>query len=150
MSQLRSVRGQDMFVRAPRVLVDGGVMVESKTMGTDVAYTLATENVSKSGLLLTWDATARVPFIVNTLIEMTIDPFCRFLDHPVACIGKVVRRDELAAASASDRQTRLGIRIVQIENEDMGLWENCVTRLEKDGRFHPDNFAEPLTSVEAA
>ena len=87
----RLVRPSVMRVRAPRVQM--GIEVESKTIGTSASYVLNTEDISRSGLCLVWEREQRMPFNVNTLIEMTIDPKGACLDKPVSCLGKVVRRE---------------------------------------------------------
>jgi len=126
MNLAKYVRPGESRVRAQRMDVDNSLVVDSKTLGTTITYRLTTRNVSKSGLLLSWNNDSHVPFIVNTLIEMTIDPGSRWLTNPVPCLGKVVRREEGGKQGA-----RFGIRIIQIDNEDLENWETCVGNLER-------------------
>ena len=102
-------------------------MVESKTIGTEIAYRLTTENLSRSGMLLSWNRSTSVPFIVNTIVELRIDPGTSHLAAPVSCLGKVVRRDDASG-------TKLGIQIIQINNDDLVAWESCVATIEKKTR----------------
>jgi len=127
---LRLVRPNKLAVRAPRVTV--GLIVESKTLGTSAAYSMSTEDVSRSGLLLVWERDFKMPFIVNTLIEMTIDPTGSCLSKPVTCLGKVVRRD---SQDGSGQATRFGIQIVQMDPGDIENWECCLSELEKKFGF---------------
>ena len=122
------IRPSKLRVRAPRVPVD--IEVESRTIGTNAAYKLLTEDISRSGLLLVWDREVKMPFIVNTLLELTIDPSGSCLDKPVSCLGKVVRRDS-GDEQGKGNSARLGIQIVQIDNSDLNAWEGCLTELEK-------------------
>jgi len=122
----RIVRANNLRVRAPRVPID--LQVESRTIGTSAAYQLYTEDISRSGLLLVWNREVKMPFNVNTLLELTIDPKGSCLDRPVSCLGKVVRRD---IDNGIEKITRLGIQIVQIDNTDLNAWEGCLTQLEK-------------------
>lgn len=124
----RLVRPSALRVRAPRVPID--LQVESKTIGTTAAYKFETEDISRSGLLLVWDRDVKMPFIVNTLLELTIDPAGSCLSRPVACLGKVVRR-ESSIEEGGGHATRLGIQIVQIDHSDLNTWEGCLTELEK-------------------
>ncbi len=126
-SASRVVHPAEARVRAPRVSLDGNIVVESKTLGTNVSYRLTTDNVSKSGLLLHWSNDSRLPFIINTLIEMTIDPGATILKQPVNCLGKIVRKEGAVP-------TQFGVRIVQIDNSDLEVWEACVSLLERDAR----------------
>lgn len=132
----RLVRPTTLRVRAPRVPLD--LHVESRTIGTDASYSLITEDISRSGLLLVWDRDVKMPFIVNTLIEMTIDPTGNCLDKPVSCLGKVVRR-EAEAEDGKGHQTRLGIQIVQIDNGDLKAWEGCLSQLEQKFGIETNN-----------
>ena len=129
MSVVKYVRPEESRVRAPRMDINSSLVVDSKTLGTSINYRLTTKNVSKSGLLLSWGNETHVPFIVNTLIEMTIDPGGRWLTSPVPCLGKVVRREEEGPQGAS-----FGIRIIQIDNSDLEAWEKCVLNLEKEAK----------------
>ncbi len=126
----RAARGTDSRARAPRFEVTDAVQVQSRTIGTDVSYSLSTKNVSRSGLLLTWEQNSRVPFIENTIIEMTIDPNCQLLHEPVHCLGKVVRRVQRPMMGGNAANTaEFGVRIVQIDNRDLDVWESCIDEL---------------------
>ena len=126
-SSNRLVRPSQLRVRAPRVPMD--IEVHSRTIGTDAAYSLITEDISRSGLLLRWERVSKMPFIINTLIEITIDPLGKCLGKPVSCLGKVVRRD--LETDDIGPSVRLGIQIVQIDNSDLVAWEVCVSELER-------------------
>ena len=121
-------RTSKLTVRAPRVPLD--LKVHSRTIGSNVAYSLSTADVSRSGLLLVWQHDEKVPFIVNILFELTIDPFGRCLEKPVSCLGKVVRR-EVDSATQGESGTKLGVQIVQIDKSDQHVWEGCLGELEK-------------------
>lgn len=124
---MRLVRPNKLTVRAPRVPID--LVVESKTLGTNAAYSMSTEDVSRSGLLLVWERDSRMPFIVNTLIEMTIDPTGSCLSKPLSCLGKVVRRD--GEEELGGHHARFGVQIVQMDAQDLAKWELCLNELEK-------------------
>ena len=122
-----SIRPTKLRARAPRVPM--GVEVESRTIGSFTSYHLYTQDVSRSGLLLVWDRESQMPFNVNTLIEMVIDPGGDCLEKPLTCLGKVVRRDP--DAPDSKHRARLGVQIVQIDHGDLAAWEGCVSQLER-------------------
>jgi hypothetical protein len=138
---MRLVRPNKLAVRAPRVSID--LVVESKTLGTSAAYSMSTEDVSRSGLLLVWERESKMPFIVNTLIEMTIDPKGSCLSKPVTCLGKVVRKD---AQDGSSQSTRFGIQIVQMDPGDIQNWEGCLSELEKKFGFETSVEKESIAS----
>jgi len=138
---MRLVRPNKLAVRAPRVSID--LVVESKTLGTSAAYSMSTEDVSRSGLLLVWERESKMPFIVNTLIEMTIDPTGSCLSKPLTCLGKVVRRD---AKDGSGQATRFGIQIVQMDPSDAQNWEGCLSELEKKFGIESSSEKESIAS----
>jgi hypothetical protein len=117
-------------VRSPRFQTDRDLMVHSKTIGTSLCYKLRTEDISVSGLLLTWSHNTQVPFLINTLIEMEIDPDGQWLDRPLNCVGKVVRK----FGDDSDNGTKFGITIVQMDTNSIQEWESCVGSLERRAR----------------
>lgn len=120
-------RSAESRARATRFKVEDDLKVSSRTIGTGTQYTLMTNDLSRSGLLLSWRHRVNgVPFRENTLIEMVIDPDKQLLSEPVECIGKVVRK---VVQKAEGREVHFGIRIVQIENNDMNEWENCIDYL---------------------
>jgi len=120
-------RAADARTRAPRFEAPDNLIVTGKTIGTSVAYQMSTENISRSGMLLTWGHKAPVPFIENTILELTIDPNSRVLDLPVSCLGRVVRKVE--QTDDGQKHVKFGIRIVQIDNSDLDSWENCISNL---------------------
>lgn len=119
--------------------VPAEVIISSRTIGTDASYVLATLDVSSSGILCSFDRHGKMPFIVNTILEVTIDPGRSMLDVPLNCLAKVVRREN-DPAERNHASGRLGIQILQMDQADSTLWETCVAVLEKKfGRI-----AEPL------
>lgn len=116
-------RPHETRVRAPRVPTRRSLFVEASTIGTAVVYPLVVENMSRSGMLLTWQATFRIPFIENTLIEMRIDPEGSLFENPLKCLGKVVRRSEMESGT---HHASFGIHIIQMEATDIEKWEGIL------------------------
>jgi len=126
-------------VRAPRFRPKERVIVNSKTIGTYLTYKLSTENLSRSGMLLEWQQNRPIPFIENTILEMTIDPDSRVLGKPLQCLGKIVRRKKSEDHAG---ETQFGVSIIQIEQEDMEDWHSCIDELSLRG-------AEEIPGLEA-
>ena len=112
-------------VRAPRFTTNGGLLVKSKTIGTMLAYQLSTDDISSSGMLLSWDHNATIPFRENTLLELEIDPQGSWLGKPLYCMGKVARR----FVADEESKTKFGISIVQMDGDCMNKWENCIQKI---------------------
>lgn len=130
---------KDSKLRAPRIEPDVPLCIQAKTLGTAVGYFFDTRNISKTGLLIEQNQPRRVPFLINTLVEIIIDREGNWLDKPIACIAKVVRIVEPGMDSAAMHE-RFGLRIVQIEKENGEIWEASVAKLAKKLGFIEENF----------
>jgi hypothetical protein len=126
MSITRVIRTNYPGLRAKRIPLQGGLSVESKTLGTMLSYDMATQNVSRTGMLLTLGRSKKVPFQVNTLIEMLVDGDAELFERPVSCLGKVVRLEK----AEDEVEAKYGVHIVQIDARDLDVWEKGVVQLE--------------------
>ncbi len=122
--------GTEQKVCAKRIDVKRAVMVESRTLGAPMTFSLPTQNLSRTGLLLVGMDGYKVPYQVNTLLEMSIDTTGSFLDQPVPCLGKIVRIQE-----EKEKKAFFGVQIVHMEPKDQVLWDKAVANLEKDEGF---------------
>lgn len=118
--------GAEQKVCAKRIDVKRAVIVESRTIGAPMIFSLSTQNLSRTGLLLVGMDGYKVPYQVNTLLEMSIDTTGSFLDQPVPCLGKIVRIQAEQAKKAF-----FGVQIVHMEPKDQTLWDRAVANLEK-------------------
>lgn len=120
------VAGTEQKVCAKRIDVRRAVIVESRTIGAPMVFSLPTQNLSRTGLLLVGMDGYKVPYQVNTILEMSIDTTRSFLDQPVPCLGKIVRIQE-----QNEKKAFFGVQIVHMEPKDQSLWEKAVASLEK-------------------
>lgn len=65
------------------------ISLSARTFGLREGYDLMTLDISKSGLLTV--SKNHLPFQINTLLEITIDPLSKVFKQPISCIGKVIR-----------------------------------------------------------
>ena len=126
MSTPRLARPLDGKERAPRIVPQQGlqVLVDSNTLGVPQGYRLPVENLSLSGLLLTRGSYRHVPYQINTLIELAIDPEGGLLDRPIHCLGKVVR-----LTTESGHRREFGIQIIHMDSKDQTVWEKGLAAL---------------------
>ena len=103
--------------------------VQANTFGVPFPYNLTSINVSKSGLLT--GSKRILPFRLNTLIELTIDPTSSKLSSPVHCIGKVVRFASEERGDAHVYQMLVGIEINEGLDEHFSEWEKYCVLLEE-------------------
>ncbi len=118
----RIVRPGESKVRAKRV--GANLTGETRTIGVPLAFKVIMENVSRTGFLLSPAAKDRMPYQINTLIEMTIDPGAMKLDRPIFLLGRIVRTVQVADTK------QFGVHIVQIESKDHIFWEKYISGLE--------------------
>lgn len=121
----RLIRPLEGRVRAKRIEALHEVVVESKTLGTTMSYVLEADNLSRTGMLLNVGKNVKVPYLINTLLELTVDTRGTLFEKPVECLGKIVRlgRDD-------DSRPQYGVHIVQIDAHELEAWERAVERLE--------------------
>lgn len=115
----------DQKVRAKRIDVKRSVMVESRTIGAPMVFSLATENLSRTGLLLAGANGYKIPYQLNTLVEMSIDTTGQLLHNPIACLGKVVR-----IIGRDQKRDYFGVQIVHMDSKEQISWEKAVAQLE--------------------
>lgn len=132
MTQIRVKAGSSDQPPARRIIKDAfgleGLIVESKTMGTNMVYNLSPRNFSRTGMLLSSGRYKKLPFKVNTLLEMTIDTRGVLFAKPVQVLGKVVRLEN--GSGEESEHVRFGVQILQMENDAMDRWEDRMTALE--------------------
>ena len=100
--------------------------VHSQTIGTNSKYSFSTENVSRSGMLISTSKNM-VPFRVNTILEMTIDPDCKIFERPIEIMARVVRREDKSRSGKNG--VSLGVSIIEMDTM-FEEWEHCIDFIE--------------------
>lgn len=108
-----------------------GIKVQAKTFGARDRYGLTSLNVSKTGLLMAAHASDRVPFIVNTLLEVRLEA-PSWLKEPVTGLAKVIRHTTRTASG--EKRVEFGIRFIEFNEEGMDLWKNALNHIEAELR----------------
>jgi hypothetical protein len=115
-------------VYKPHVRFDEEFEVHANTFGVPLHYSLQTVNISKSGILT--GSKRKLPFCVNTLVELRIDPNGKKLENVVTCVGKIVRFASEDIKEAKDYSIFLGIEINEPLDEHFKEWEKYCLSLE--------------------
>lgn len=127
----RVVKGRDD--RAPRFQISQEIVVQIQTFGSRDPHTIAIENMSRSGLLIATATDKQIPFKLNTLVDLIIDPDRRVFSGPIHATGRIVRRiDEVAGDSKvqAGSTIRFGIAIGEISPTDEKEWRQAFDDLE--------------------
>ena len=127
----RSTFEVDTYVRAKRIDLKRAVRIEAKTLGTRIEYHLAMANFSRSGLYMTSVRPQHIPYQINTLIELTVDPAGEVLEHPVRCLGKVVRAPQ-------GEGPQFGVQLIMMESRDEAEWAKAIVALERAQSQDPE------------
>lgn len=127
----RQLRLPDGRIRAKRVSSERGLVVESRTIGTDMAYNLEADNLSRSGFLLNSAGYFKVPFQINTILELRVDTRGKFFREPISCLAKIVRIEDTPADDGVAHR-RYGVSIVQMEAPHTEAWDRTLAQLERE------------------
>lgn len=129
----RQLRLPDGRIRAKRIASERGLLVESRTIGTDMAYNLEADNLSRSGFLLNSAGYFKVPFQINTILELRVDTRGKFFREPISCLAKIVRiEDTTVDGDDAVVQRRYGVSIVQMEPPYTEAWDRTLAQLERE------------------
>ena len=148
---VRTEGGERRAERAPRFAPDQQLHVLVQTFGTRNAYEIVLENLSRSGLLVTMGNGDELPFRVNTLVDLVIDPHARAFPKPIKATGKIVRRIDGEPGSEDARRhvARLGIAIIEVQPGMEDDWQRALDSLaieagEEPGQRPMSRAPEPL------
>lgn len=121
----RPLTAPESKVRAKRLQPQARMTAETRTIGAPLAFVMQLENVSQTGFLLSSAVHGRVPYQINTLIELTLDPKANVIGRPIHLLGRVVRTNPSDAGG----QKQFGVQIVQMDSRDHASWEKFVDQL---------------------
>lgn len=100
--------------------------VVAQTFGTLYKYRFRTKDVSRSGMLLLSERDVLVPFIVNTLLEVTIDPDGDWLKSSLSCMAKVVRRGTDIDPLTKIRRPIFGVHFIEFGDDTHRMWRSIL------------------------
>lgn len=104
------------------------VMVSARTIGTKIHFKMPVLNVSATGMLLSWSEVEKVPFNVNTILELDINSADAPHLKTVQCLAKVIH-----TAIQDGGTRRFGVKIIQTEDEEKSQWTSMIQILEDKG-----------------
>jgi hypothetical protein len=111
---------------APRFKTDK-VLVTAKTIGTKILFKMPVENLSLSGMLITWNEKDQVPFNINTILELDVITPMNQKKDGLQCLAKVVHARKLENGRRS-----FGVQIIQAEEDDSLAWNRVVTHISSE------------------
>jgi hypothetical protein len=111
--------------RAERAPPPGPCVVETKTIGTTLAYNLPLENFSRTGFLLSSGPYLRIPFQINTILELNVDPRGTVFEQPFQFLAKIVRLNK-----KTTNVSHYGVQILQVDSKDAHHWQKALDRIE--------------------
>ncbi len=120
--------------RTARIQVDASLRVYIRSIGNNVKYEFWTQNISNQGLKLESRKTRKYPFSGSTLLDVSMQ--LDTIDKPILqFVCKVARVYE------DEGNVQFGVRIVQIDSEDMTLLNSYIEQCIEEGETS-DNLSK--------
>lgn len=122
---------------APRFEVAGEIGVQVSTLGSTEPFDFSVVDISSSGFLLATELGDEVPFHLNALLDITVDPSGGVLAGGIRCMGKLVRVVEPTRAGGDSAGTPglFAVTIVQIDDDQQDRLDDYLKRLESHSRW---------------
>lgn len=100
------------------------IKVTAKTIGTSLKYEMPISNISETGMLVTWNEVARIPFQINTILEVSLHKRSENANQSLTYLAKVVH-----SATQTDGSRGYGLKIIQSDDEATSEWVEMVKRI---------------------
>lgn len=123
MSALQTLKENENKKPAKRY-TNCNVQAVARTIGTKINFKMPVENLSATGMLLSWAEKERVPFSVNTILELEVSATGP-TGQNVQCLAKVIH-----AGTQEDGRRRFGVKIIQTEDEEYTAWQSIISHIE--------------------
>ena len=127
MTKSNSLRLSGTEPRQQRFDTPGGYQVTARTIGTRLAFQLPITNMSRTGMMIEWSKDLKVPFNVNSILELEVSAGSSEEPITVGCLGKVVR------TTTANGVNGFGIKIIQADTDNQVAWQQLVGELDAPG-----------------
>lgn len=132
--------------RSPRY--PANTLLELRTFGSSFVSEVEAIDISRTGILVCAFAQF-LPFQVNTILEVRVDPAQALIPKTIEFLAKVARVEHIACALDEkdvDHDVLLfGMMITEIDQANLKLWEEYVAFLES--RFPLSETIEPKSLI---
>jgi hypothetical protein len=108
---------------AKRYTPSAQMLVTAKTIGTKIDFKMPISNMSETGMLLTWTEDRRVPFSINTILEVEVVGESNLDKRNISCLAKVIHTTKTPEGSQ-----RFGVKIIQADEEGVG-WQDMIREI---------------------
>ena len=129
--------------RFGRVIMDKGLRVSMRSIGSEASYNMETRNVSDTGFFLRFEKPGRFPFTPSSIMEvwLTLEEGSTIFFN-----GRMTRVVHPEEAVSLDTEPGIAIRIIQIEKEEENILRDFIRKkaLEKEAKAQAD--VPPLPS----
>ena len=119
--------GRDAETKKPAKRFESkDVHVSARTIGTKINFKMPVVNVSLTGMLLTWQDTKKVPFSVNTILELDVRAEGKNpRSKGIQCLAKVIH-----TSTQPDGKRNFGVKIIQTDDDEISAWANVINQME--------------------
>ena len=103
------------------------IHVTARTIGTKINFKMPVVNMSVTGMLLSWQDSKKVPFAVNTILELCVNAEGKVASaNSINCLAKVVH-----TSTQADGRRNFGVKIIQSDDEELAAWTSVIKQIEE-------------------
>lgn len=133
--------------RYGRVIIEKGLRVSMRSIGSEASYNMETRNVSDTGFFLRFEKPGRFPFTPSSIIEvwLTLEEGSTIFFN-----GRMTRVVHPEEAVSLDTEPGIAIRIIQIEKEEERVLRDFIKKkaMENEDKEKSAAPASPKNEVE--
>ena len=133
--------------RYGRVIIEKGLRVSMRSIGSEASYNMETRNVSDTGFFLRFEKPGRFPFTPSSIMEvwLTLEEGSTIFFN--GRMTRVVYPDE---AVSLDTEPGIAIRIVQIEKEEENILREFIRKKALENEDNKRTASSSLPAKEEA
>ena len=111
--------------RYGRVIIENGLRVSMRSIGSEASYNMETRNVSDTGFFLRFEKPGRFPFTPSSIMEvwLTLEEGSTIFFN-----GKMTRVVHPEEALSLDTEPGIAIKIIQIEKEEENVLREFIRK----------------------
>ena len=131
--------------RYGRVIIEGGLRVSMRSIGSEASYNMETRNVSDTGFFLRFEKPGRFPFTPSSVMEvwLTLEE-----GNTIFFNGKMTRVVHPEEAVLLETEPGIAIRIIQIEKDEENVLREFIRKKAVENEDKDQSLAEATQQEE--
>ncbi len=131
--------------RYGRVIIENGLRVSMRSIGSEASYNMETRNVSDTGFFLRFEKPGRFPFTPSSIMEvwLTLEEGSTIFFN-----GKMTRVVHPEEAVSSDAEPGIAVKIIQIEKDEENILREFIRKKAMENESKGKPLAEAMQEGE--